>query len=320
MVKAVSVNRKTAEEYAAKLITERAEGTFFNKYKPLSFERSVEIFLGDCQDRVAEGRMAEYTAEMYEGRIKAQLLPAFRGMEIGRLEQETIIEYKRRRMGEGAKGATINLELAILKRIFSILIKKGMLKSSPAQGVELIRANKRDRYLTEAEISALLEQCRKPKLRMLVMIALNTGLRLDGCISLKWSEIDFRRNQITKIVKGGKTVYIPLTVQLRDALLAYRGNLLNLDGYVVTAARGGESPLHRKTQFGFREACERAGIKDFHFHDIRHTFSTHFLARTKDIYTLSHILGHSAVTMTERYAHLLDDTRREAMAQFGGFC
>jgi len=320
LVKAVSPVKKTAEEYAAKIVTLRSEGEFFDKVARLTFEKGASIFLQDCRDRVSEGRLGARTLEMYEGRLSANLIPAFRGIELARLTRDIIEQYKRRRMDDVAP-ASVNRELATLKRMCVILLAKGLLKTSPCQGLELLRENnKRDRYLTEAEISALLKECKRlPRLWMVVMIALNTGLRLDGCLTLKWNEIDFKRAQITKSVKGGKIVYIPINDDLREALLAKRGNTLDPDGYVTKSPiRKGEA-LTRHGRFGFKSACKRAEITGFTFHDLRHTFATHFLARTKDIFTLSHILGHSTVYMTERYAHLLDDVRKEAMSRFGGF-
>jgi integrase len=325
LVKAVSPVKKTAEEYAAKLITQRAEGEFFDKVKKLTFERGAKIFLDDCRDRVAEGRLGPRTLEVYEGRLSASLIPVFRGIEMARLTREAIEQYKRG-LAQKVKPATVNLHLATLKRLYAVLMSKDLLKVNTALSVGLLRAdNKRDRFLTEAEIARLLKQCEfRPRLLMIVLIALNTGLRLSGCLTLKWSEIDFKQGQITKVVKGGKTVFIPITDEFKKILLDHKasaGNLINIKGYVTPSpmkARRGDH-LARTSDFGFKNACERAGIKNFHFHDLRHTFATHFLARTKDIHTLSHILGHSTVTMTERYAHLLDDVRREAMRQFGGF-
>jgi integrase len=102
------------------------------------------------------------------------------------LTGELIEQYKRRRMSE-VKPATINRELATLKRMCVVLKAKGLVKSNPAQSVEMLSENnKRDRYLIETEISALLKECEQlPRLRLLVMVALNTGLRLDGCLTLK---------------------------------------------------------------------------------------------------------------------------------------
>ena len=322
MVKAVSVNRRAAEEYEAKLVTQRAEGEFFDKVKKLTFERAADIFLADCQERVSEGRMQPLTFTSYTEKVRAHLLPTFRSMDMARITKEMIEAYKKRRMAE-VKPATVNREISVIKRMCVILVSKGFLKQDPASMVELLRENnKRDRYLTEEEIAKLLKECAPlPRLHTLVMIALNTGLRRDGCLTLKWNEIDFKRSQISKVVKGGKTVFIPITDEFKAFLLARRGNLINPNGYVTPSPRTpmAGACMARNSNFGFDSACTRAGIKNFTFHDIRHTFSTHFLARTKDIFTLSQILGHSTVYMTERYTHLLDDVRREAMRQFGGF-
>ena len=238
MVRAVSVIKKTAEEYAAKLITQRAEGEFFDRVKKLTFERGARVFLEHCKDRVAEGKMGARTCEFYEGRVSANLIPAFRDIEMTRLTAELIEQYKRRRMSE-VKPATINRELATLKRMCVVLMAKGLVKSNPSQSVEMLRENnKRDRYLNEAEISALLRECEQlPRLQMVVMIALNTGLRLDGCLTLKWNEIDFKRNQITKVVKGGKTVFIPINNELKAALLARRGEVPRINGYVTPSPK-----------------------------------------------------------------------------------
>ena len=54
----------------------------------------------------------------------------------------------------------------------------------------------------------------------------------------------------------------------------------------------------------FRTALRRAGITDFHFHDCRHTFASHFMMNGGDLYTLAAILGHRSIDMTQRYAHL----------------
>jgi site-specific recombinase XerD len=74
--------------------------------------------------------------------------------------------------------------------------------------------------------------------------------------------------------------------------------------------------LDNNAMIEFRKACHDAHIGDFHFHDLRHTFATHFLRTTKNLYMLQSLLGHSSISMTQRYAHVIDEDRIKAMASF----
>jgi integrase len=63
---------------------------------------------------------------------------------------------------------------------------------------------------------------------------------------------------------------------------------------------------------GFRKACQKAGVKDFRFHDLRHTFASHLVMSGVNIFQVSKWLGHSSVTITEKYyAHFAPDCKRE---------
>lgn len=130
-----------------------------------------------------------------------------------------------------------------------------------------------------------------------------------------WPEIDFTKGQIKKAVKGGKVVTIPLTGRLRKALLDFKASRKILSEYVIPSPRNPRKPLSNPRK-GFVRALKTAGIKNFRWHDLRHTFATHFLRRTGDLRALQEILGHSSITQTEKYAHVLDEHRREAMEKF----
>ena len=63
----------------------------------------------------------------------------------------------------------------------------------------------------------------------------------------------------------------------------------------------------------FKNACERAGISDLHFHDLRHTFASQWMMAGGDLYVLKSILGHKSIVMTQRYAHLSPEFKRAAV-------
>lgn len=71
-------------------------------------------------------------------------------------------------------------------------------------------------------------------------------------------------------------------------------------------------PYLRVTR-SFASACRRAGIKDFHFHDLRHTFASHLVMAGVDLTTVKELLGHKTLTMTLRYAHLAPSHKIKAV-------
>lgn len=317
VVKAVSNNKRFAEDCESKLKTQRAEGKFFDKQQPMPFTEAAETFMQFCKDRVAEGHLTPRSMEFYVGRLRSNLLPYWREADVLRITPEEIDGYKKERMAV-VSPASVNRELATLKRLLSVLVEKRVLSVNPALSVKMLKeSNKRDRFLTQEEIDRLLEECVAPHLRIAVAIAVNTGMRLNTILTLKWSHIDFAKGEVANASKGGKLIRVPMTQQLRSELLRYRENaVISINGWLIPSPKNPFACMRVDANFGFHTACRRAGIANFTFHDLRHTFASHFLMRTKDIHTLAQILGHSTTYMTERYTHILDDAKREAMRIF----
>jgi integrase len=149
---------------------------------------------------------------------------------------------------------------------------------------------------------------------MAAIIALETGLRRHGCMTLKWSDMD--DDYIRKNVKGGTLVTIPITNTLREALSEYKRQSVVMSKYVIPSPVDPSTHLRVDSDIGFETACKNAEIKDFRFHDLRHTFATNFLRKTKDLRALQEILGHADIKMTEKYTHVVKEHLKERMDQF----
>lgn len=119
---------------------------------------------------------------------------------------------------------------------------------------------------------------------------------------------------MTKLVTQAVTV--PRRVPLSSLALTTIRELLEQrsrprSAYLFCRANGVRIGNPRKA---FEGACERAGLADFRFHDLRHTFASWFVQEGGDLYRLSRILGHTTLQMSSRYAHLrTDDLHDELM-------
>jgi len=150
-------------------------------------------------------------------------------------------------------------------------------------------------------------------LKPMVLLTLNTGLRRGEVFNLKWSDIDFRQKQLTvegATAKSGQTRHIPLN---GDALKLLEDWKRQSDGSFVfpSPVTGDKFDNVKRSWEALRK---RAGLPDFWFHDLRHTFASKLVMAGQDLYVIKELLGHSTIQMTERYAHLSPDHKVIAVA------
>lgn len=322
-VEAVGSQKRDAEAALGKIKGNIKEGRFFDKAPSTSWPKAVDLFRAWFQTNVKS-----HTVRMYENSLKV-LGEHFERYTLDKISAPMVERFKSERasqvivLNEGQpnetsrqiSAATVNRDLATLKRLFSLAEQWGLVEVNKIRKVRLLKENNaRIRYLTADEEKRLLAKCTTPHLYLAVLIALNTGLRKEGIFTLRWSEVDFTHNKITKVVKGDKKVHIPLTAALREALLEKKRDTV-LSQFVLPSDRK-QGSAYTDLKKSFAHALRAARIKDFRFHDLRHTFATNFLRRTKDINALREILGHSDLKMTMRYAHILDEHIKEAMETF----
>lgn len=202
------------------------------------------------------------------------------------------------------KPATINRQLATLKHMFTKAVDWNMVEEETLKRVRRVKLleenNKRLRYLSKEECQALINAS-DTHLKPIVIAALNTGMRKGEILSLKWDNVDLKHGFILlDRTKNGERREIPINDTLKGTLQSVRRRLDV--PYVLYDSVTAKPFLDVKRSFN--TAMRKAGIRDFRFHDLRHTFASHLVMAGVDLTTVSRLLGHKSLTMTLRYAHL----------------
>jgi integrase len=189
---------------------------------------------------------------------------------------------------------------------------------NPADQVEVEHLDDtRKRYLSEEELPRLMvaldermyrkgtKDINKTNLRMrlLVLIAVGTGMRRGEIFRLEWRDILYNEGLIVvrAKLKKGMIRHVPLTPELAEEIRRYPA-VLGEDR--ILPPEPGATSGRQRADKSFHELLERADIRDFRFHDLRHTYAAWYMMSGGDLYELSKLLGHSNIKMTERYADL----------------
>jgi len=247
-----------------------------------------------------------------------QLKGYFGDMKIARITAGHIEAYRLKRLtdksGRDHKSAlsltTINREVEVLRAMLSKAVKWDYLAKNPARNVEdYDEDNKRERFLTKQEIRRVLRATKTSEsmlLRAAVYLALETGMRKRELLGLRWSDVNFEAARLlVRETKNGEPRHVPMSRRARWLLqkLAARDPLATW--VFQSQSREGKSAPARDIKKSWRKALVDARIDDFRFHDLRHTFASHFAMKGGNIYALAKILGHKNPKITiDRYAHL----------------
>jgi integrase len=184
----------------------------------------------------------------------------------------------------------------------------------------LSEPRERIREATHAEEKRIMEKIGRGYDDALAFAFLS-GCRRMEVVGLTWQKIDFGNKQFTVLGKGDKLRSIPLTKRLFEIVWRQQGNHAERVFTYVAARTDKRKGIERGVRYpvtdaGLRTAARRAidaaGVKDFRFHDTRHTMATRTL-RTSNMKVVQNMLGHERITTTERYAHAMVEDVRKGM-------
>src|SRR5262245_42138824 len=191
-----------------------------------------------------------------------------------------------------------------------------LLDVNPARDVRGFKVqNARLRYLEPEELVRVLAAAQRdvaaPWLVPAIILAVHMGVRQGELLRLRWSDLSPTLHLATiPLTKNNEVKHVPLNAEVQAVLAA-----LPRHGATVLAWPWGE-PISRITLYhAFQRALAAAGITDFRWHDLRHTFASHLVMAGVDLHTTGELLGHRDPQSTRRYAHLSPAHKAAAVAK-----
>ena len=247
--------------------------------------------------------------------LKNHLLPRFSAKYMDEITRQDIVKMHSERKASGAAAGSANRLLIMMRYIFNLAVRWEVpgIKANPTKGVPLMEENnKKERYLTVDEAQRLYDAVCKSQntmLQYIVPMLILTGARKREVLDAKWEDFDFtRRIWRIPMSKSGK----PRRVPLSDGAL----NILSTMPRDMKCEWTFPNPDTKKPYVSifcaWDTARESVGLGDVRVHDLRHSHASFLVNAGRTLYEVQHILGHTQVKTTQRYAHLSHDTLLDA--------
>ena len=245
------------------------------------------------------------------------LLPYFE-KTFSQINDEDITRFMNDSRQKGRSNATINRYLSTLSAVRTYCANAGF--SYPSLNLnqyKLKEPAENIKYLKDWDTAQKIVHNAAPHLKPIILTALYTGLRLGNILNLKWENIDFNTRQITLKVKdstrqGGKNLSIPMVTplylilkelpQTNDYVFLYRGR------HFKSIKTAWHTIFYKPNG-----ALKDSSLPYVNFHILRHTAGTWLLKSCKNLKIVQQVLGHSNIQTTLKYAHILDEEKRNAL-------
>lgn len=254
---------------------------------------------------------AEKTAKDLKSVFQNHILKHFGSLHPSQITEQSILAYKKIRKANKASNRAINKELSYLSSFLRWCEKNKIIKERPK--IEKLPYTRPIPQILTIDEALKLIECADGKYKAFFMFLFLLGMRFNEARQLKWSDIDFENRTVTVHRKGGKINVLPLPDMIYKELTALEKN----SQYIFPQRGDPDKPI-TDIRKAIKKACKRAGItKHINPHLLRHSFATYLLERGVNLRTIQEILGHSQVSTTEFYTHVITAHKRKALEQAG---
>lgn len=299
------VTKKDAERYQAALKREIFLREKLGDKPDLTLPKAIELWLSENRRKNqkqalseakqwadwAHGKLLRQAPEVAQEALRAWLIRGTDG-DAGRSRLQSNSPRT-----SAVKPSTLNRRLALLKAVCKHAYKQGLIDDNLSGRIALLREdNKKEIYLTKAEVSRLAGCASSATITAAISILAYSGLRASELLALT-AHTSRSATFVVQQSKTGKPRQVPIAAHIQPYLSALP---LGLDYWQL--------------QKGFSAARKKAKLPPtVTLHTLRHTCASWLIQSGVDLYTVGRILGHSSTQTTARYAHLSDDSLKAAI-------
>ena len=280
------------------------------------FKNFVDDFLQVSADNGnSPGELAQKQMAIYN-----HLVPFFGDMDMEALGIPEVRAYKKEKLAEGYAPKTINNHLIIFSRFLSTAREERKLRAPKFSVSRIAIASEEARYLSDTEIKRFLSAARLLEEEgthwaAMVAVAMNTGLRIGELLALDWKQVNLQARKLSvtaslcrqtgerKTVKNGQSRDVAINKTAAVALVG----LPHRQGRVFDVT-------YSQAYVAINRIANAAKLDDVGWHTLRHSFASLLAVEGVPLFTISRLLGHKSMRMTERYAHLNDEKNKDAVA------
>ena len=314
-----------AKRWASQTESAIREGRYFNasEAKKHTLAEAIDKYTNECLYNLKDPSHRLHHLKWWKNRLGHTAL--------SNLSRALIVESRNILKAKSLSKATVNRYLASLSPVLTESVKEwGWMQSNPCLDVKRYKeSDGRTRFLSDDERAALLDACNQfrdyPEIKIIVLIAITTGMRRGEIRGLRWRDVDFKRRRFTIVnTKNGDTRSVPLVDPAYTELMSW-AKVRPLDDNAPVFAGHSERTKDHPLDFDklWQDVRKLSGIEDFRFHDLRHTAASYLAMNGAGLREIGDILGHKTMAMVQRYSHLTDDHKHKTVermteAVFGG--
>jgi integrase len=307
------ITKREAELIMAQRQKEIAEGRF-----PIIKDYKKVLFFDICDEFLEWSRTHKRSYIRDEGLVK-NLKSYFGNIPLYQITRRKAEEYQAWRIiqrkidGKPISPATVNREIAMLKRIINKATEWGKASKNPISKIKMFPEERKLRFLSQQELTRLVE-CSPEALKPIILVAVFTGMRRGEILNLKWSNIRWDLGLIyVEHTKTNKIREIPMAKVIREILWQLKKKSKSEHVFVDREGNPLKTPRH-----WFDKAVKDAGINDCTFHTLRHTFASDLVKANVNLKVVQELLGHRDLSVTLRYAHLSPGAKEQAIQMLNG--